>query len=80
LRHNHQVGKAHVAREAVFRAWRRGFRTQSAGATARPSLCEALPGGVGEADCREGKQPSGDNPLDCADDNPSDCAGDGHKE
>ncbi|WP_287333475.1 hypothetical protein, partial [Mesorhizobium sp.] len=49
-----------------FRAWRRGFRTQSAGATARPSLCEALPGGVGEADCREGKQPSGDNPLDCA--------------
>ncbi|RWC44228.1 hypothetical protein [Mesorhizobium sp.] len=48
-------------------------------ATARPSLCEALPGGVGEADCREGKQPSGDNPLDCADDNPLDCAGDGHK-
>lgn len=80
LRHNHQVGKAHVAREAVFfRAWHRGFRTQSASATARPSLCEALPGGVGEADCREGKQPSGDNPLDCADDNPLDCAGDGHK-
>ncbi|WP_287314624.1 hypothetical protein, partial [Mesorhizobium sp.] len=79
LRHNHQVGKAHVAREAVFRAWHRGFRTQSASATARPSLCEALPGGVGEADCREGKQPPGDNPLDCADDNPSDCAGDGHK-
>lgn len=41
---------------------------------ARPRLCEALPGGVGEADCREGKQPSGDNPLDCADDNPLDCA------
>jgi hypothetical protein len=34
---------------------RRGIRTRSASATARPSLCEALPGGVGEADCREGK-------------------------